>query len=131
MRIKVEVINEDGAVRLKFPKTSIGMMSNLKSGLYSVDFTEVGIEVKDHTQPWLPATAPNTVIRLIDNKNQCMFCMVEKVFSGLARALRKNNACRNKGSNTNSINVKINQTMTIMVIHQYSNWPKRLHAFSV
>lgn len=47
MNIKVQVINEDGKVRLKFPQTSIGMMSHLKSGLYTATFTEVGIEVSD------------------------------------------------------------------------------------
>lgn len=44
MNIKIEVVNEDGKVRFKFPQTSVGLLSRLKSGLYTATFSEVGIE---------------------------------------------------------------------------------------
>lgn len=47
MNIKIEVVNENGKVRVRFPQTSIAMMSQLKSGLYTATFTEVGIEMSD------------------------------------------------------------------------------------
>src|SRR5262249_51884320 len=77
--------------------------------------------------PWLPATAPNTVRRLIANRNQCAPCSQTKVRSGRLVAHRGRWRVKTNGSTTNKPMANSAHTKTIACIHQKSAKPNRSH----
>src|SRR5579864_4993676 len=77
--------------------------------------------------PWLPATAPATVTKLMPSSTQCKRAISVKVDSGSRLTRLLNHRWRNNGSSTNSSSVNNAHTSTIACIHQNSLSANRCH----